>query len=200
MGEWLFGSIGWGVLLGSELSIAIALAAVLTTLGLPARSVGRWFAFAVLVGVVVGIVFGLDLTNRGWSTIGDNYFNAYAEPTRPLAVAVLIVGVVLAVIGFLLALVAARSIGAAIGGLVLGAILGAILGAFTAISFGPQAGAAVGVAIALAVWPIGMGISVGRRGIDMEALKRRLWPDVTITTTKETIEWVREQTPLGPRS
>jgi hypothetical protein len=41
---------------------------------------------------------------------------------------------------------------------------------------------------------------VAREGIDGDALKARFWPDETITTTKETIEWVRERTPLGPRS
>jgi hypothetical protein len=38
-----------------------------------------------------------------------------------------------------------------------------------------------------------------RQGFDGEALKARFWPTQTIETTKETIEWLREQRPLGPR-
>jgi hypothetical protein len=61
-------------------------------------------------------------------------------------------------------------------------------------------GAAIGLTVTLMIWPIAMSIGVARRGVDGEALKNRFWPDETIETTKETIEWVRERTPLGPRS
>ena len=44
-----------------------------------------------------------------------------------------------------------------------------------------------------------MGAGVAREGIDMDVLKARFWPRETIETTKETIEWVRKRTPLGPR-
>jgi hypothetical protein len=45
-----------------------------------------------------------------------------------------------------------------------------------------------------------MGAAVARRGVDTDALKARFIPTATIETTKETIEWVREQTPLGRKS
>ena len=41
---------------------------------------------------------------------------------------------------------------------------------------------------------------VFRNGIDKEKLRARFVPDQTIETTKETIEWVREQMPLGRKS
>ena len=52
----------------------------------------------------------------------------------------------------------------------------------------------------LVAWPIAAGFGVAREGIDTEALKARFYPTKTIETTKETIEWVRARTPLGPRS
>ena len=55
------------------------------------------------------------------------------------------------------------------------------------------------LAVALFV-AILLGIAAFRNGIDTEALKNRFYPNVTIETTKETIEWVRAQTPLGPKS
>ncbi len=48
--------------------------------------------------------------------------------------------------------------------------------------------------------PIFAAILVFRHGIDTEKLKDRFVPDQTIDTTKETIEWVRAQTPLGRKS
>jgi hypothetical protein len=41
---------------------------------------------------------------------------------------------------------------------------------------------------------------VFRNGFDTKQLRDRFVPDVTIETTKETIEWVRAQMPLGPKS
>ena len=43
----------------------------------------------------------------------------------------------------------------------------------------------------LAAWPVLMGLRVQRQGIDLEELKARFWPQVTIDTTKETIEWAK---------
>ena len=87
-----------------------------------------------------------------------------------------------------------------LGNKIAGAVLGALLGAFSAITFGPQVGSALGVTIALLLWPILMGVLIARRGIDGDELKSRFWPDVTIETTKETIQWVRERTQRGPKS
>jgi hypothetical protein len=85
----------------------------------------------------------------------------------------------------------------ALGGALAGAIVGALLGVLTAVALGPRVGAAVGVTVALLVWPASMGLAVWRQGIDGEQIKARFWPEATIETTKETIEWVRQRMPLG---
>jgi hypothetical protein len=36
-------------------------------------------------------------------------------------------------------------------------------------------------------------------GVDMEAFKARFYPEQTIVTTKETLEWLQEQAPMGPK-
>jgi hypothetical protein len=59
---------------------------------------------------------------------------------------------------------------------------------------------ALGLALALALWPSLVAIDTYRRGIDLEALKNRFYPRLTVETTKETIEWARKQRPLGPKS
>lgn len=127
LGDWLFGSLGWGVLHGTLFLIAVAVKAVLLALGIPASRL--WLAF--LVAVVIGVVIGFGLVQLGMET--------------PLA-------------------------------------------------------AALGTTAGLIAWPILVGIAAARTGVDTDKLKARFWPSGTIDTTKETIEWVRAQTPLGPKS
>jgi hypothetical protein len=200
LGEWLFGSIGWGVLHGVEISVAVGLVAVLAALGLPARKIARAFLVALVIGVVIGVLFAFNLPHQAWSRLGDNLFSGIGPDIRPLVTALVGSVVALAVLGLLLGLAIGRGVGAAIGGFFLGLVLGLPFGALTAISFGGQPGAGLGLAVGILAWIIGLIVAVVRHGIDLDALKARLWPQQTIDTTKETIEWVRAQTPLGPKS
>ena len=194
LGETLFGSIGWGVLHGSLLLIDIALMSALLMVA-SGRGVAGDFLLAVIAGVLVGVVLGLDLTNRGWTLLGDQVAGNLAPGDRPLVVA----GGVLAAIGAVLGLLSGVRGGllAAIFGAIAGAIAGALIGALTAIALGPRVGAAIGVSMALILWPVFMGLRVSRQGIDGDKIKARFWPEATIETTKETIEWVRQRMPLG---
>ncbi len=198
LGEWLFGSIGWGVLLGAELCLAIALSCIAIALGVSGRAIVGAIAVAILVGAVVAVPLALALSNEGWTRLGD-VSGLNVEPgVRPLVVAVAAIAVLGAVLGLLSGL-RAGGIRGAIGGIIGGAILGAVVGALTAIRFGTGPGAALGVAVGLGAWAGLVGAAMARQGFDAEAMKARFWPDQTIETTKETIEWVRERTPLGPR-
>jgi len=199
LGETLFGSMGWGILHGPFLLADIAIAALLIALGVGGGRVSVDFVIAALLGIVVGLVLGLDLTNRAWTALGEAVAPTIAADIRPLVIASASMAVVLAVL-FLVAGARGGGMAGALGGGILGAILGALLGVLTAIAVGPRVGAALGVTVWLMAWPIAMGIGVARRGIDADALRARFWPDETINTTKETIEWVRARTPLGPRS
>ncbi|HEX5823896.1 MAG TPA: hypothetical protein VFY18_05480 [Candidatus Limnocylindrales bacterium] len=200
VGEWLFGSIGWGILLGLLLMVAVAVAAGVMALH-TSRSwgVGRPFLLAAVIGIVVGVVLGLDLTNRGWTAIGDAVAGNLDASSRPLVIA----AASLAVIGGVLGLIAGASAGgmrAGVAGLVSGAVSGALLGGLTAIATGPRVGAAIGVAVGLIAWIGLMGTDIARRGVDTDELKQRFWPERTIEVTKETIEWARERMPLMRRS
>jgi len=196
LGEWLFGSIGWGILLGLLLLLAVAVAAGVLALDMSKSwGVGRPFVAAAAIGIVVGVVLGLDLTNRGWTALGDAAFTGLDPATRPLVLAAASLAAIFGVLGLIAGGVNGGP-GAAIGGLVGGAIGGALLGALTAIATGPRVGAAIGVAVGLIVWVALMGLDIVRHGVDMDELKERFWPDRTIEVTKETIEWAREQMPL----
>ena len=194
-GEWLFGSIGWGLLHATLFLLAVALAAGLAAVRVPGIVVDA--ALAVVIGIILMIVFALGLPNALWRAIGDAA-NLGDPSWRPLATGALVLAILGGVAGLLSGIRAGG--GAIIAGLAGGLVLGALLGAFTAISFGARAGAAVGVTIGLIAWPSLMGARVARAGIDTEALKARFWPQATIDTTMETIEWAKARNPLGPRS
>ena len=88
LGEWLFGSIGWGVLLFTELGVAVALTAVVVALGVPGsqdrpgRRRGRssWRSSS-------GSSSRLALTNEGWTRLGDSVLPGVEEGFRPLGTA-----------------------------------------------------------------------------------------------------------------
>ena len=86
LGDALFGSMGWGILLGVLLLAAVAMAAAILAMR-PAvgASVGRPFLLALVVGVVVGVVLGLDLTNRAWTALADAVLPTADPAWRPLA-------------------------------------------------------------------------------------------------------------------
>lgn len=127
LAEWLLGSIGWGVLLGSLALLDGAIVAVLLAMGVPRNGLARDYVVALVGAIVVTALLLLFLT-------------------------------------------------------------------------GVRVGVGLGLTVLLIAWPILAGYGVARRGIDTEALKARFYPTQTIETTKETIEWVRERTPLGPKS
>ena len=197
LGEWLFGSIGWGVLHGTLLLVDVAVAAGLLIV-VSTGGVLVDFVVAVVLGIISGIVLGANLTNRGWTLLGDQIAGNISADIRPLVVAAASLAIVFALLVFIGRI--RSGIGAAIGGAILGAILGLLIGVLTAIALDPQVGAAVGVTVAFIAWPILMGIRIARQGVNGDELKAKFWPDVTIETTKETIEWVRQRMPLGRES
>jgi hypothetical protein len=198
LGEWLFGSIGWGVLLGFLLLADVALVLILLALDVKAGRIGSSFVVAAVAGLAVGVLLALNLTNRGWTALGDQVAAGYDPNTRAVLLAIGISAAVLGVLGLLLQI--RNGAGAAIGGLIVGALVGALLGGLTVIEIPAQAGAATGVLVALIAWPILAARDVMRTGVDGEALMKKFTPDETIGLTKETIEWVRARMPLVPKS
>src|SRR5512141_791071 len=101
LGEWLFGSIGWGVLLGSLLLLDLALVLVLLAVGVAGRRLGRDVVVALVLGLVAGVVLGLDLTHRGWSSLGDQVLPTVDTAWRATLIAVAVLAVAGAVLGFI---------------------------------------------------------------------------------------------------
>jgi len=198
LGEWLFGSIGWGVLLGFLLLADIALVLVLLALDVKGGRIGSSFVVAAIAGIVVGVVLALNLTHRGWTALADSVAAGYDPQTRAVLLAIGVSAAIVGVLGLLLQV--RNGLGAAIGGLIVGGLIGAVLGGLTVIEIPIGPAAATGVLVTLVAWPILAGRDVMRTGVDGEALKKKFTPDETIGLTKETIEWVRARMPLVPKS
>ncbi|HEX8958945.1 MAG TPA: hypothetical protein VF770_03905 [Solirubrobacterales bacterium] len=196
-GEWLFGSIGWGLLLGTEMLLAIAVSALIAALKLDGAVPA--LAVAVIAGFVTFIVLGASWPYMAWQRIGENLTLNVDPALRTWLVGVVVIGAVGALLGLILG-ARAMGVGGAFGGLIFGAILGGLIGAFLGYDFGWRVGAALGLAVAFAAY---MGVLVARvtaTGVDFETIKLRFWPQQTIDTTRETIEWAKARNPLGPKS
>lgn len=115
LGEWIFGSIGWGLLHGLLLLVAIAATAGLAAIGTESSRLGRSLVIAFVIAIVVGIVLGLDLSNRAWSAVGDALVPLVASDSRPLVAALVSLPVVSGLLVGLVSLM--RSLGRdAVGG------------------------------------------------------------------------------------
>jgi uncharacterized membrane protein (DUF485 family) len=189
LGQVLFGSIGWGVLIGAELLIACAVLLVFAIIDLSWDRALSSFAVALGVGLVVFGVLAVD-----WNWVSSHYSGMPPHFVLAVAAGIVFVGVLGGVLGV--------SFGRwpGIGGFVGGAFVGLFLGLLAAAGPSYRVAAAVGVAALLLFWPIIAAVLVFRHGIDTAKLRERFVPDVTIETTKETIEWVREQMPLARKS
>ena len=197
IGEWVLGSMGWGVIDGVLLFLSVAMAAVLGALGVSGRRIAGALLAGIVIGIVTGLVFGFQLPNRLYTAIGDATALAVDPAYRPLVVGVLL----WMLIGLLAGIVVALRMSAAAGGRFVAiaglVVLGAAFGAFSSITFSPQVAAGIGITVAYLAWMALMGVGVARTGIDTEALKRRFTPVQTIETSKETLEWLQRRMPPG---
>lgn len=192
LGEWIFGSMGWGIVHGALFSVATAVVLLLGALRVSRSYLAGTLLAAVVVGVIVGTVLGLAWPNAVYASIGESLSLAVDPGVRPLVVGMIVGAVVLGLIG--LGVGAWQGGGAsAVTGLVAGAIAGFLVGAFTAISFSLQVGVALGITVALIVWPALAALAL--RGYDWEDLKRRFWPAASKAAAEETIEFVKARLP-----
>jgi hypothetical protein len=200
LGEWIFGSIGWGILLGVLILGAAGLSGALLALE-PAvdAHVARSFAFGFFVAVVVGLILGGNLTNLAWSVLADNIAGNLAVDSRPLLVAVGSLAILGAVIGLVIGLVRGLGVQSLAAALV-GALVGVGFGFLTATAPGPRVGIAIAIAAGLVTWIVYMVFQLTQAEWDTDRLVERYTPSRTIQATKETIAWARERMPLSKRS
>ena len=196
LADWLLGSMGWGVLHGVLLLIAIGVTSALVPLGMSRMRVGVAFLIGVAVAILVSVLLTLALPNQLYTTIGESALPGIEPGVRPLVVG----AAIWAVIGLLGGLVMALRFdgwGGRVGALLGGAVLGALIGAVTSVDTGPQVGTGIGIAVGYLTWIGVMAADMARSGVDVEALQARFIPTKTIETSKETLAWLQSKMPPG---
>ena len=98
LGEWIFGSIGWGLLHGVLVFVVIAVAAAIMAAGIAQRRIAWAMLTGFVAGLAVAIILGSGLSNAIWKLAGDNLLPLAAEDVRPLAAALVIAPVALALL------------------------------------------------------------------------------------------------------
>lgn len=208
LGEWLFGSMGWGIVHGALLVFAVILAVGLLVLDVPSRAVTRNLGWGLLVGVVVGVLLGANVP-RHLAEWGSDQLRAGPLPNLDPGWGPAVVGVVVGaiVIGIVFLIVGAMAGGGAggVGGLVGGAIFGAFLGwGLGGLTFSVQGAAALALCAWLLAWTAFMVAAAVHAGIDPVARFKRLWPQQSYDAAMETkawaeTEWAKRRGRLGSR-
>ena len=189
LGEWLFGSIGWGFAHGLLFGIAVIVNLALAFVGATGRALVAALIVALVVVFVVGFLCG---SNAAYNAV-NGVASGLAQPLGTPGVVALLGGIVFGAILFSLLFARISGRNGAIGGFFLGVILGALLGWLIAgapWTWQPAFGFAI--VIGLIAWPI-LAAVFAIPGLDIEARFGRLKPQQSIDAANETREWLEEQ-------
>jgi Putative Actinobacterial Holin-X, holin superfamily III len=194
LGEWLFGSMGWGLLLGVLLSVALAVSAVASALGASRRAVWLPASSGLLVAIALALALGSDMALRAAAELAVRG-SAALRVSLPSGAETLTAAVVAGAFAGAVVLVAVgvlrrRSLRGVRGLLVDGVVLGAIVGAMAGAGhYTWPLAVANGLAVGLIVWIVSAIVAFA--SIDASARFEHLTPTTTIETARETWEWVR---------
>lgn len=191
LGEWLFGSMGWGILHGTLFTIALI---VPIGLNLAGGSVGAWaraFVISLVIASALSLLFAFNVLRNSAVWLGEQL-----QPSLSLAPSALptlgaaIVGALVVTILLVVLLRPVNLVVRVVGGLVLGLILGAIFGSVT---FDTKGAIAVSVTVALIAWIALSAALALRRGIDPRARYEKLIPRASMAQFAATRAYVEQQ-------
>lgn len=192
LGEWLMGSMGWGILHGLLFTIACIVPIGLDLAGGSVGAWGRGFLIAVLTTLVLSLLFGSNVLRDAAVSSGRQLQGSLAlEPAllptlTGLAFGAVVLGVVLLAVGVRVG----RPGPLVVVGAILGAAAGAILGSVT---YDTRGAVAVAVTIGLITWLVATALVALRRGLDPAARYERLVPQASIDAMGDTKSFLERQ-------
>jgi hypothetical protein len=189
LGEWLFGSIGWGLAHGLITGIAVIVALALGIVGAKARYTVFSFLVALVIVIAVALLCGVNVAYNAVETVVPNLAGPFSAPGVIALLGGVLVGAIL--FGVLLAFVG--GVRGAIGGIVLGAVLGALVGWLIAgapWTWPPAIGFAI--TVGLVAWPV-LNVIFAFPSLDPAERFKRLYPQQSIDAANETRDWLEEQ-------
>ena len=195
LGEWLLGSLGWGVLDGFLLTMCFIVPIGLNLAGGWWGDWGRGLATALLIGLVVGIVLSTNILHNAAVWLAQQLqasISIQPDTLTWLAPAVLI-GLLMGIVGLIAGWRMARK-GAGMG-LFLAAFVGGFLfgGFFGAMPFNTQVAAAFAVTAWLILWLVLSALFAVRRGLNPKKRYDKLVPRESMAQFAATRAYLEQQ-------
>ncbi len=199
-GEWLFGSMGWGIIHGTLLGAAFVGFVGINLAGGDVRAYGLGAAVGLVVTVVLAALLLSNAGNAGGEAVREWIVSEFQTEQLPFGEEwlVLLVGIVIVgIIGGVIALIASWQMqaGHPFAMLMTGLFLGGFVGAIWFPTRYQAADGVLGLAIMLGLitW-IAAGIALAaRRGFDPEARYADLIPRESIAAFERTKDFLTEQ-------
>ena len=196
LGEWLFGSMGWGIIHGTLLGVVLIGAVALNLAGGQMGAYGWGFVWGLIVTILSSLLFASNLLREG--AVAGAVEVEDAIPLHPDLLPTLVGLVVGAAITALVLVLAGWRSGwrfgspaaLIVGGILVGGILGSILG--SAVFDNPGA-VAISLTVGLVTWIVVGFALAARRGFDPEARYAALVPRESIAAFEGTREFLQQQ-------
>ncbi len=192
LGEWLFGSMGWGILHGTLFLCLMVVPLVIDLAGGWAGATVRGVALGVVVTLALWLLFASNVLRDAAVRAGRDIHTWVAiEPAALPTLAGLVAGAVILAVP--LAIIGSRQgMGVRLGllGLLLGAIVGAILGSVT---FDTKGALAVALTIGYIAAIVASIALAARRGFDPERRYERIVPRESLAMAEETKRFLERQ-------
>jgi hypothetical protein len=188
-GEWLFGSIGWGLAHGVLFGIALIVILALAIVGATRRAALGSLFLAVLLMIGLALLCGTNVASDAAASFARQLSSPFDSPGLVALVAGAFVGAGL----FALMLGRIGGRGGFVGGLFLGLIAGMPIGWIIGgapWTWPPAVGFAI--TIGLIFWPI-LDVVLALPGLDPAERFAKLYPRQSIEAAKETRAWMEEQ-------
>lgn len=189
IGEWLFGSIGWGLAHGLLFGVGLIVTMILGIMGARMGSAAGSFALSIVVIVLLSLALGSNVLSNGAANIAGQL----AAPLNSPGLVAAIGGALVLALVFALVFARVAGRGGAIGGFIGGAIIGLLVGwiaAGAAWTWPPAVGFAI--TFGLILWPI-FNLALAWPGINLEERFGGLYPRQSIEAVNETKAWLEEQ-------
>ena len=199
-GEWLFGSMGWGIIHGTLLGAAFIGFVGINLAGGDVRAYGAGAVIGLAVTIILAALLISNVGNEGGEAVRDWIDSEFQTEQLPFGDEwlVLFIGfVIVGIIGAIVALIASwqTQAGHPFAMLVTGFIVGGFVGAIWFPTRYQAADGVMGLAImvGLITWIVAGAILAARRGFDPEARYADLIPRESIAAFERTKDFLTEQ-------
>lgn len=192
LGEWLFGSMAWGILHGVLFFVALIVPLALDLAGGRRDAFARGLVTAILTTLLLWALFASNVLRETAVSVGRSLESPIAvEPAfLPTLVGLVAGAVVLGVACLVIGLRRGDAVRLLVVGTLVGGCVGAILGSVT---FDTKGALAVSLTIGLVVW-VGVTVLVAvRSGFDTEGRYEAMMPRESIAMAQDTKSFLERQ-------